>query len=385
MLQEPKPPLNKVSSLRSFSPENSRQTEFKKLSKRLKQEKDRIRKLKEEDAKLREQKLMNIIEQQEKLQKEQELKVQQQRQQKVQEMHQKSILRKKELESHKKILREKPEFEKPLYVKLEENFKNNFELPELERRKAELAKKRLNSSINHEDIKNHKKKYYQVQQENEQRRKKQLESNSIDNSVHSSMQTKSYQSVVEETQSKKTAQTQREELRKQMLSKQRQYGNLVREMFVPRIDPFKKKEMQLRKEAMSLKRPRPIRREESSLKRLSHVEHKLRKRPVAKSTTPNIERKKSYVDYLALRRNERKKFDEELKYYQEKAKVDLGSANDYESLKDSIEKADKVLRKGEYMIKSSSPTNFYGIQLEENINQTLLESVRAKLQFLTIN
>jgi len=32
---------------------------------------------------------------------------------------------------------------KPLHVRLEEKFKSDFEMPELEKRKAELAKKRM--------------------------------------------------------------------------------------------------------------------------------------------------------------------------------------------------------------------------------------------------
>ena len=45
---------------------------------------------------------------------------------------------------------------KPLYIKLEEDFKTNFEMPELEKRKEELQKKRLQfSPIKHDLIKEH--------------------------------------------------------------------------------------------------------------------------------------------------------------------------------------------------------------------------------------
>ena len=66
-------------------------------------------------------------------------------------------------------------------MKLEENYKNNVELPELEKRKEELKRKRLYfSSIQHDSIKNHLKWYNSIKENNANKIKRELATKNIE-------------------------------------------------------------------------------------------------------------------------------------------------------------------------------------------------------------
>ena len=76
----------------------------------------------------------------------------------LEKMKEKKEKRLKELEQLKKAQSEINLHlnSKPLFIKLEETFKNNVEMPELKKRKEELLKKRLKfSPIQHDRIKDH--------------------------------------------------------------------------------------------------------------------------------------------------------------------------------------------------------------------------------------
>ena len=74
---------------------------------------------------------------------------------------------------------------KPLYQKMQETYKSNVAMPELERRKAELAAKREGyANIDHEEINNHGQRYMEALKERERRRRKEMTARNIDSNLN---------------------------------------------------------------------------------------------------------------------------------------------------------------------------------------------------------
>ena len=199
----------------------------------------------------------------------------------VEEMIQKKEKRKKDLEYYKEV--GEKEFKeafstKPLYVKIEENYEDQVLMPELEKKKAELARKReLFQPIRKHEIIEHMKRYQEYSYESQVRREQSLKNKEIEFKYNNSagvFKSKFTENILEEERLKKEEQEKIEQEKKKLIEKKKKYSSIVKEMFIPSVDVFKRQEMLLIQE--KLKHPVTIKLTEN--RSISDEENKPRKK-----------------------------------------------------------------------------------------------------------
>lgn len=196
--------------------------------------------------------------------------------------------------------------QKPLYQKMQEKFLQDIEMPELEKRKAELAKKRLLfQPLNREDLQEHAKWYQSVKKEHTSHVEKEVTNKNIDLQVNQLGIMKPFKL---EKQVDDKEKQQQEKLK--LFDRKIKYADLVREMFTPSIDKFKQKELELRVEKLK----HPVRKEgikavheRSYVESHSDSESKRIFKPRLVPKNPKVQEEKlkrepNIVDYLGERR-----------------------------------------------------------------------------------
>lgn len=365
-----------------------RVTEFKALVKRLNDDKLKRKIIIE---KLEAERLKKEIQETEEMMKlksglEEEAKILKQK--KLDEMKTKAQDRKEKIKAMGKLLKETMSVDKPIFQVLEEKFKNNVEMPELEKRKAELARKHiLYRPLSHSEFEHHAHKYDYIQKEAERRRGKEIQDRKTDEKVDltviSQFKTKSMIAVIEQEKQEKLDKEKEAYERKVMNEKQKRYAELVKEMFTPVVDLKKRYELQLRIEKPA--RPRIVRNESyiqinrsaSSLRSVKNEENK--KSRANHSVASDVKSKIS--DYLSDKRKERSNLSLD---YSQIRKFDID--NDFKSTAnrklviDQAKEIEKIARKKEIIAKSVMSSA--ALDLEEQVNDMLLESVKAKMKLL---
>lgn len=304
------------------------------------------------------------------------------KQQLLQTLHEKAKIRQEQISNQKKQLQDlSPLRKKPKFMEIEENYKSKFELPELERRKAELAKKRIMlKPISRQEWVEHVKKYNEYSVEAEKKRTiKYLES--IEKDVHLINKIKRDQLIEnEELKSKKKAQ----------FEKRKRYAELVREIFATKIDEKSESDPEkITKDIAEVDKSHisKVKNEEALQKNDPHgILEKVRKvalkrknKSYIESKTPEIQ-KETKFDYLAEKRKQRSiinnsyNLDEAYKSLQN---ISLNT-NKSQALKD-IKKLEKLAIIQDYKIKGTNPKNADILDIEEKLNEFLMESVRAKM------
>ncbi|OMJ83786.1 hypothetical protein SteCoe_15194 [Stentor coeruleus] len=308
----------------------------------------------------------------------------------LQDLHEKAKIRQEQLNKQKKQLQDiSPLKTRPKFMDIEESYKSKIELPELERRKAELAKKRIMlKPISRQEMIEHVKKYNEYSVEAEKKRTvKYLES--VEKDTHLINKIKRNQIIEnEEMKAKKKAQ----------FEKRKRYAELVREIFAPKID--EKSESDCEKDIKDMKeviknptsKDNPKNEEvlqkddpHSILEKVKKVVLKRKNKSFIESKTPEIQ-KETKFDYLAEKRKQRSiinnsySLDEAYKSLQ-----DLSiKTNKSQALKD-IKKLEKLAIIQEYKIKGTNPKNADILEIEEKLNDFLMESVRAKISLCVKN
>lgn len=192
---------------------------------------------------------------------------------------------------------------KPLYMKIEENYEEQVLMPELEKKKAELARKReFLQPIKRTEIIEHMKKYQEASMESQLRREYQAKTKAIEFKYNSStgvIKSRFTDRVLEEEKKKKEEQEKIEHEKEVLIEKKKKYAKIVKEMFAPSIDEFKKNEMLLIQER--LKNPVRIKFAEKSISdEESKPKRKWKKNSMVPEQPPKREPK--VVDYLAEKR-----------------------------------------------------------------------------------
>jgi hypothetical protein len=357
------------------------------------------------EQKKRQDKIQNHIQEIEKeIQNEKALKQQQiQEQQKLREkqyqdklkkMHQKKELREKELEELKQrdeILK-KVQHEKPLFVKISENYWKTVEMKELENRKKELSKKRMLQSISSKQILDHAKWYETIKQDNEKKFKKELDNRLIDRKVQSSDSTFTVwkQRLIEEEKKAREEKKRMYEERLKMIDKKTTYANFVKQMYLPSIDTTKQKEIEQRKLKLSAssKIVKHLSQEEPS-KSSQWKPHTFKPNPLI----PKVETKPppKVTDYLTdLRKlreenekenNENKKEDDLVQFELDEKFQSLSEADKIKFIKKKSRLIEKALKKKELAMSSTIGTS-QNLKYSDDINEMLISSIKAKLAVL---
>lgn len=393
----------KIKSQDSIQNEIEKAKAAKKLSKKLAKEMQE----REQRKKEREQEML-IKDEQERLDqdrlKQEELKRQEElKMQKLREMKEKSEARKQQIlmlkeigaTEYKKVIAEKP-----MFKKIEDNFTQEVLMPELEKKKAELAKKRiLFRPLDHYDLADHSRRHEEMKKEFEDRRKQTFKNRSLEHKMNSaslSLKSRFTDAVVEEEKRKKLEKNKDIIEKKALAEKKTQYAELVKEMFTPTVDPFKQHEMQLIIEKLkhsipiNLKAHSKPNRSVSAQRRQSDETSERDTKSVATKKwkdnpmipKPKAKKEPVLIDYLGERRKIRdneqviglEKVDWEEDLYDE----NLTDEEKSRRLKAKADYMDKLAKKQEMKIAGS----LAGIDAVNEVNDMYINSIKAKLAVL---
>lgn len=215
-----------------------------------KMEQERLLKKKKE-AEKRKKMRQKMKEQEAQLAKEQaerEAEKEKERKAKLEELKRKEEERKKAIKDAENFYKENlKQIEKPLYKKIEKEFEKNYVIPELEKRKKELAEKRnFVKPIDRSELDEHAQKYEEIRkQEMAKRQMKYNDSSDYDPSVY---KTKFLDSVLDYDSQNKAQEAKKNEEIAELQKKKKNYAKLVLETHKPRVSKRKKMEMDLIKQ-----------------------------------------------------------------------------------------------------------------------------------------
>ena len=285
-------------------------------------------------------------------------------------------------QEYKKVLSSKP-----LHEKIEEKYFSKVLMPELERHKLELAKKReMLQPINRSEILEHARKHDQLMEEHDMQKRNVSQESNYDPSKLRSKFTLAYL----EDQRKRKQQQEKESLgKKNLIEKQKQYAELILEMYQPTIDPAKQLELQLIKEKLRNTSVKIIKKR--SAKSLSAKE--------GQSDGENpLPRKKKWKKNLMIPEAPKKRESKKVDWLQEQRKhrevqhsaenletVKWDESLTEEKMKLKVKLLEKEVRKQEIKLEVSNPTNIKGIEATEHVGNMLINTIKGKLAILEKN
>ena len=306
----------------------------------------------------------------------------------LEKMREKKEKRKQELEE---IKRRQQELEAvkhstPMYKKIEEKYKKN--LKKEEEFYSQQKDKRKKSPINIMDLAEHAKWYDNVKKEhNDKAREKGMGEKT--RSASYGLTTAWTHKVLEEDQRLKRELNRASQERLNMIEKKTKYAELVKEMFMPTMDRLKKQEQGFYK-SPAREKPKgatsrsPLR--EDKFAYGSDGEVKVQKRKWKENPMvpkPTAKKQPVVVDYLNEKRNARQEEVQEalnMDWEQELGKEHT-TAELTKVLRKKAKMLEKKARKQEMML-SGNPTDGKALRYNEEVNDMLLSSIKAKLAAL---
>ncbi|CAG9315433.1 unnamed protein product [Blepharisma stoltei] len=379
----------------------------KEFTKKLKEERlERERRHREREEKYTKKLLEEIGSKQkerEEFQKFQEM----EKQRKIEEQKLKAEERKKDIESRKEIgIKEykKVTSSKPLFKQMEDKFNQQVLMPALEKKKAELAKKRmLFQPINPQEIYEHSKKVNEIRREQEQRRQKEIIQRSLEEQVNyfsKNFQTHFTAAVIEEDRKKREeAEKSKGDLINRKL-KMMQYADLVKEMFQPTVDKAKQVEIEERLEKRKKQKKiinktsvKSFSGKESEIENQETVSEgvlakptKWKKNPLKMPEKPSLKKEFAKIDYLAEMRknqeNQEKLAEKPVNWQRELEDENLSIEEKANRIRHKAELIEKKARIQEFNIGKLNPQNQQGLKATEQVNDMIIESIKAKLALL---
>ncbi|CAG9323305.1 unnamed protein product [Blepharisma stoltei] len=370
---------------------------IKQLLKKLQEEKEqRHKKLQELDEEAK-KKFEEEMETNEILQQKREEELRKERVLKALQRREKEEKHKKELEDWK-ILTER-EYkhvlsQKYLHEKLQESYVTQVVMPELEKKKADLAQKRmLFQPINREDLIEHARRHDEIMRDLQNRREKEVHNRSIDlqyRQISKSFHSKALD-ILNEEEKRQKEEKEREELeRKQRIEKKLQYSELVKELYRPSIDEYKKQEMKLLVEKLKF----PVRTklhghnsagtyenttESGSMTEKHRIRRKWTKNPMVPEPAPKKEIKQ--IDFLAemrIARHSRGTIRKKYELEKDLMYINLHDEENAIKLKEKADLVDKEILRKERTMSSNLPDR-KKIEIAEEINDMIISSIKAKL------
>jgi hypothetical protein len=362
------------------------------IEKLAKERSERERKKLEREEKTRRKMMLELEAEENRRSLEMQLKEEEKRK-RVEELLKKKEERRKKLDEFKDLgdreLREVAG-SKPLFMRIEENYEENVLMPELEKKKAELAKKReLFQPIRRGEIVDHMRKYHESALESQARRELNFKSKQLEfkyNSTAFMLKSHFTERILEDQHRKKEESEKLETEKKFLVEKKKKYASMVKDMFIPSVDEFKRQEMLLIKE--KLKHPVRIRLNsegQSGSEEEMKVKHNWKKNPLLPEPVKRKEPK--VVDYLAEQRQKRGNSvgAVNLSGDWESVMYDDQIGND-EKVKILRKKAAQLERKAhlfEGNMKSPDSVDNHTLNVADTSNSLLLDAIKAKLAILS--
>lgn len=377
-----------------FFEEHKKKTEESKefTRKLIEDRNERQRRIQEREKEYR-MKTLQEIEEQRRQQEEMMRRMDEEKKEKITELVKKSEVRKKELEVKKEISRS-PVGGKPLYKQMEDAYKQKVLMPQLEKHKAELARKRMvYKPLDPEELKEHLKHHDELKRQFEFRRKKELEQKNLDaqlNQATNSMQSKFTIAILEEERLKKEEQEKANQEKLLNAHKRLQYSKLVKEMFPPVIDESRKLDISSKSKSKIRSADYLEESTEKSKKKIGVTDYKsdIGSKPIRYIKKKEPEKKKEIekIDYLAQKRKERENNPNDRK----PVKIDLQEEIFQEDLDDKklqkikakTNQIDKQAKQKELLMDKYKGEGVKGLQVGDEVNDMILSSIRAKLAIL---
>ena len=378
---------------RNYIPQISNKLLVAKLNKE-RAERERKRLEREHKARIRAEEEMQEIErrkQEENMLKEEEKRI------RVEKLLQKKDQRKRNIEFLKEL--GEKEFReiitnKPLYVKIEENYEEQVLMPELEKKKAELARKReFFQPVRKQEIIDHMKRYQENSLESQARREILVKNKQIEFKYNNSacmIKSKFTENLLEEERHKRVEKEQQELEKRKLIDRKKQYASIVKENFAPSVDEFKRQEMLLIQERLK----HPVRIKINDNKSISDEENKPRRKWKKNNLVPEKppKREGKIVDYLAEKRKDRGNSVEGRSRVIDIDSLIQDDTLDKKSKIDQLKKKAQILEieakrheRHERNIKSVSSKDTRALIISHEADDLLLNSIRAKLAIITTN
>jgi hypothetical protein len=175
----------------------------------------------------------------------------QERQERLHKIKEKEDQRKKGMEDNQKIYKQNLKtIQKPLYKKIEKEYEKQYVMPELEKRKKELADKRnFLKPIKREELDEHDKKYQDILKKREVNR--QQESKDDNNYDPSKYKSKFLDEILDHEEKSKLQEKRKAEEAGEMVKRKQNYAKLVQETHKPTVSKRKEMEMDLIKQNLA--------------------------------------------------------------------------------------------------------------------------------------
>ena len=309
-------------------------------------------------------------------------------------MKQKKEKREKEHDYLKKVKSESNLYlnSKPLYVKIEEQFKNDIEMPELERRKQELKRKRfLCSPIDVNKIKEHSEWYANIKETNKRKIERQLLDQKIEQKAkeHAIADNAWKSKTLKEEKIKKEESLRKHQQKIQLIEKRNHYADLVQEMFSPILDKNQKIKSPACMENEGKKAKKIIETQEAKSDGEHMEQHKKKKfKPNTMIPPPKVQREPKPIKYLEDRRKERENHksstnrEDISKLLEGSLVTNSMTPKDIEKAKKNIMKLDQLAKKKSLLIQNN-PDIINTLKETESVDSLLIGSIRTKLAILS--
>ena len=296
--------------------------------------------------------------------------------------------------------------QKPTYQRIENAYISRTVLPELEKRKKQIAAKRkLFEPINREDLEDHEQRYKEQQEAKEAKRQEDLLKRKLEMAQMASQlpkQLKPKTALISYTEDYENEAPYDEKLQSQKRHEKRlRYGNLTREMYWPSIDQTKRLEILSLKEKEEAKVKSLTRKfqSEANLKTKTEV-FRVKRRPknMAKPSSSSVlptqaeienKRRPHLTDYLTERRTKRENLVSEgcEPVYVKPIINDIISnpaisdADRYNLVLKQSKKIENMAKQNELIYSDKSDTK----SLEANgvVTNMYIDSIKAKLALLS--
>lgn len=276
--------------------------------------------------------------------------------------------------------------QKPLFIKLEENFKIYCEMPAYLKRKEELKKRSIYFSPMHlADLKKHEDWYNSIKESNTQKFQKKLNSQAIDSQIRSiSVKESVWALKLQEEQQKQDKEKQQKiDQKKKLLEKKIKYSELVKEIFPISSNSNRSLVYSECKSEKSKGIKSKARTENESCETKLWKPHKFAPNPmVPQQKTP---KEPKAVWYLEEKRREKK--DEgvnEVKKLEEFVENHLGkgslTSRDKKKVQITANRLDELARKKELLVGRGDSVR--DIEKTADADKILISAIRAKMHLL---
>ena len=309
-------------------------------------------------------------------------------------MKQKKIQRDQEIENLKKAKSETNLYLKqiPLFLKVKQKFETDIEMPELERRKEELKRKReLFSPITQEKFKEHLVWYSSLKENYSYNQKKMILDKKIEDRVKetTAIGTTWNTRAIEEEKMIKEEINRKNQIKVQMIEKRNQYADLVQEMYKPALDAnYKSPRKNSPGKYNELKEKVKVKKEtKSDGENIDNWKPKKIK-PNTMIPPPKFVKESKPVNYLEEKRRMRenqkqsKSPIDKIARLLESSSVSGNLTN--KDIDDAMKKAMKLeqMARKKALLIENTPDSIISMKEAESVDSLLLGSIRTKLAIL---